>query len=132
MPSDLPAMIEPAKKNLALYRTRLRPLIRDADLYHLTLRPDGLAWDGLQYQHPVTGKGAVMLFKPASTANTRRFCIHGLDRAKTYALTFQDRPEQNARKTGAELMDDGFDVTIPGQHVSEIIWIEPAGSERRQ
>jgi len=73
-----------------------------------------------------------VVFKPASKTDVRRVVFRGLDRAATYALTFQDRPEQNVRKTGAELMDDGFDVTIPGQHVSEIIWIEPAGSERRQ
>lgn len=118
-------MIEPAKQNLTLYKTRLRPLIREADLYHIALPPDGVDWDGLQYQHPVSGQGAVLLFKPNSQADTRRFFLRGLDRGKTYTLTFQDRPEQNLRRDGAALMDDGFDVTMPGQEVSEIVWIEP-------
>jgi len=74
------------------------------------------------------GKGAAFVFKSASKADTRWFVLRGLDRAKTCFLTFQDRPEQNARKTGAELMDQGLDVTMARQHASEIIWIDgPAG-----
>jgi len=128
MPSDHPPFIEPMKQTTSLFKTRLRPLIREGDVYHPFLRPDGIDWDGIQYQHPAAGRGALVLFKPASKADARRIFLHGLDRAKSYALTFQDRPEQNARKTGAELMDDGFDVTMTGQFVSEIVWIEPAGS----
>ena len=124
MPSDYPAMIEPAKQNFALYKTRLRPLIREGNLYHISLRPDGVDWDGLQYHDPVKGTGAVMLFKPNNKVDTRRIVLKGLDRNKTYALAFQDRPDQNTRKSGAELMDVGFDVTMPGQNVSEIVWVE--------
>ena len=126
MPSDYPAMIKPAKQNFALYKTRLRPLIREGNLYHISLRPDGVDWDGIQYHDPVKGTGAVMLFKPNSKVDTRRIVLKGLDRNKTYALTCQDRPEQNVRKIGGALMDQGFDVTMTGQNVSEIVWIEEA------
>ncbi|MBM4027107.1 MAG: hypothetical protein FJ280_17135 [Planctomycetes bacterium] len=128
MPSECPVLIEPMRNNVALFKNRLRPLMRSGDLYHLTLRPDGVNWDGIQYQDPVTGKGAVMLFKPNSKVDTRRIFLKKLARTKTYALSFQDRPEQNLRKTGAELMDDGFDVTMTGELVSEIIWIEESDS----
>ena len=124
MPSDDPPSIEPLKTNIALYKTRLRPLIREGNLYHISLRPDGVDWDGLQYHDPARGTGAVMLFKPNNKVDTRRIVLKGLDRTRTYALTFQDRPEQNARKIGADLMDHGFDVTMTGQNVSEIVWVE--------
>ena len=124
MPSDYPAMIEPAKQNFALYKTRLRPLIREGNLYHISLRPDGVDWDGIQYHDPAKGTGAVMLFKPNNKVDTRRIVLKGLDRNKTYALAFQDRPDQNTRKSGADLMDQGFDVTLTGQNVSEIVWVE--------
>jgi len=61
-----------------------------------------------------------------SKADRSRFFLHGLARTKSYALTFQDRPEQNTRKTGADLMDQGFDLTMTGQNVSEIVWVEQA------
>ena len=126
MPSDHPPIIEPMKQTVALYKSRLRGLIREGDVYHLFLRPDGVDWDGIQYQDPATGHGAVLIFKPANKINVRRVVLRGLDPRKTYSLTFQDRPEQNTRKGGAELMDEGFDVTLKGQNVSEIVWIDGA------
>ena len=124
MPSDLPSCIPMLRENIGLYKTRLRPLIREANLYHIFLLPDSVDWDGIQYHDPVKGTGAIMLFKPNNTVDTRRIVLKGLDRNKPYALTFQDRPEQNTRKTGADLMDQGFDVTMTGQNVSEIVWVE--------
>ena len=38
-----------AKAEFALYKRKLRPLIRDADLYHVSARPDGVHWDGVEY-----------------------------------------------------------------------------------
>ena len=55
---------------------------------------------------------AVMLFKPGKSPDTRTIPFRGLDRAQTYTLTFQDRPEQNVRLTGGQLMDNGLTVTI--------------------
>jgi len=124
MPSDLPSCIPMLRENIGLYKTRLRPLIREANLYHIFLLPDGVDWDGIQYHDPVKGTGAIMLFKPNNKVDTRRIVLKGLDRNKPYALTFQDRPEQNTRQTGADLMDQGFDVTMTGQNVSEIVWVE--------
>ena len=124
IPSDHPPIIEVAKESISLYKTRIRPLIREGNLYHLFPRPDGVDWDGVQFHDPTKGKGAVLLFKPNNKVDTRRIVLKGLDRTKTYALAFQDRPDQNTRKSGADLMDQGFDVTMTGQDVSEIVWVE--------
>jgi hypothetical protein len=126
MPSDYPPIIEPLTQAIRLYKSKLRGLIREGDVYHLFLRPDGIDWDGIQYQHPTSGHGAVVIFKPASKADVRRVVLRGLDPMKSYKLTFQDRPEQTTRKSSAELMDKGFDVTLKGQNVSEIVWIDGA------
>jgi hypothetical protein len=126
MPSDLPSCIPMLRENIGLYKTRMRPLIRDGNLYHVFPPPDGIDWDGIQYHDPERGSGAVMLFKPNNQVDTRRIVLKGLGRNRTYALTFQDRPEQNLRKTGADLMDHGFDVTMAGQNASEIVWVEEA------
>lgn len=46
----------------------------------------------------------------------------GLDPAKTYKLTFEDRTEQNTTASGSELMEKGLAVMIKSVG-SEIIWI---------
>ena len=45
------------------YKTRIRPMIRNADLYHILPRPDGKNWDGIQYFDSTTRKGVLYLFK---------------------------------------------------------------------
>ncbi|MDG0810038.1 alpha-galactosidase [Cohnella rhizosphaerae] len=41
-----------AEKYYGMFRDRLRPLVRNADLYHILPRPDGIHWDGVQYFDP--------------------------------------------------------------------------------
>jgi hypothetical protein len=128
LPSDMPSRIQPMMDNLTLYTTRLRPLVREADLYHILPRPDGTSWDGIEYYNPANVSGAVMLFKPTTSPDTRTIPIKGLDRAQTYAVTFQDRPAQNVSLTGAQLMDNGLSVTLTGTNQSEIIWLKGDGA----
>jgi hypothetical protein len=37
-----------AREAIALYQSRLRPLLREADLYHVSSRPDGVHWGGIE------------------------------------------------------------------------------------
>ena len=117
-----------------LFRDKIRPLIRDANLYHILPRPDEVHWDGLEYFNPDTEndiKGAVFLFKPTGTEGpVKTVKLQGLDPNEYYRLEFEDRAEQNTVKTGAQLME-GLNVTISQTRGSEIIWIgegkRPAG-----
>ena len=110
-----------------LYKTKLRPLIRDGSLYHILPRPDGVHWDGVQYANADAAgeiKGAAFLFKPSPDAgDTTHICLQGLDPDAEYLLVFEDRPEQNRTVTGKELMETGIDVSIAESVGSEIIWI---------
>jgi alpha-galactosidase len=38
-----------AKQEFQLYKTKLRTFVRDGELYHVSPRPDGVHWDGVQY-----------------------------------------------------------------------------------
>ena len=51
------------KDAINTYKTRLRPLIRTANIYHIFSRPDDKVWDGIEYYDPVSRKGAVV-FRP--------------------------------------------------------------------
>ena len=74
-----------------LYKTRLRPLIRTADLYHISPRPNGVDWDGLEYFSPGSGQGVVYAFR-GSTPNEAEhvFQLKGLRTEVTYHLHFAD------------------------------------------
>ena len=113
----------------SMFSEKIRPLVRNGNLYHILPRPDGVNWDGIMYSDKDSEneiKGAVFLFKPSTDAeDTKNVVLKGLDENTLYNLTFQDRPEQNVTATGAELMSNGVNVNI--EYVgSEIIWITEA------
>ncbi len=113
-----------------LYNTVMKPLIRYGDLYHILPRPDGVHWDGLEYIDADSEnviKGLVMLWKPTDKEGSEKTVyLRGLEGDTLYQLTFEDRPEQNCQKTGADLMENGLTVVIEGDSGSEMIWISEA------
>jgi hypothetical protein len=115
------------RQHIALYRTRQRPILRGADVYHILPMADGVNWDGLEYFNTAINKGSVFLFKPSAKAvdgDSKVVKLKGLARNQQYNLTFQDRTALNCVMTGQKLMDVGIAVTaMTGDNASEIIWI---------
>jgi len=111
------------KAAVATYKQNIRPLVRNADLYHILPRPDGKNWDGIQYYDTATKKGVVYLFKPSAVAETITLKLRGLDAAASYRVTFEDGSNPEVSKTGEELAN-GLAVTLKGAPVSELVWIE--------
>lgn len=112
-----------------MYSEKIRPLVRDGELYHILPRPDGQNWDGMMYADPDSAnaiKGLVFLFKPSTyVPETKNVVLKGLNPNIQYQLTFEDHPELNCVVSGAELMSKGIDATI--QYIgSELIWITEA------
>ena len=116
------------QQHISLYKTRQRPILRGADVYHILPMADGINWDGLEYFNTELKKGSVFLFKPSHNAvdgDAKVIKLRGLDPDTLYALTLQDRTALNCIMTGAQLMKDGIAVTgMTGDNASEIIWIE--------
>ncbi len=117
------------KEYATIYKEKVKPLVREAELYHILPRPDGTNWDGIMYADPDSEneiKGVVFLFKPsAEVSDTYNVVFDGLYEDTVYQLTFEDRPEQNCTATGADLMTNGLDVEI--KYIgSEMIWITEA------
>jgi Melibiase len=114
-----------AKEELQLYRSQLRPLIRDANLYHICERPDGVRWDGMEYFDPRTRRGAVYAFRGSTGADTEHtFVLRGLNRASRYQLRFHDHSASDRIVQGRELMGGGLRVRLPLPNSSEIIFLE--------
>ena len=119
-----------AKQELELYKSQLRPLIRDADIYHISERPDGIHWDGLEYFDPHTRRGVVYAFR-GSTANEsdHTFTLRGLNQGLRYRLRFHDHSALDRIVKGGRLMDVGLNIHLPLANSSEIVLIEELHAE---
>jgi len=114
-----------AKKEIALYKTELRPLIREADLYHVSERPDGSHWDGIEYWDSDRERGVVYAFHgTVESEKTHSFPLKGLEPSKRYRLRFYDHSAPDRTLIGRELMGLGLKVRLPIPNSSELIFIE--------
>jgi hypothetical protein len=113
-----------AHAQFALYRTALRPLIRDADLYHVSERPDGVHWDGIEYFSPARRRGVLYAFRGSAPGEpVHRFRLAGLAAGKRYALHFQDSGMRRVL-TGRALAQRGVPVSLPVPLSSELVFFE--------
>ena len=118
-----------ARGAFALYKEQLRPLIRDANLYHVSPRPDGEHWDGMEYWDPTRGKGVVFAFR-GSTQDERehRFVLAGLQSDALYRLHFEDSTSPDVEATGSKLMGSGLIVSLDRPLSSELVFLEVSSS----
>jgi alpha-galactosidase len=116
---------EAARRAIALYKNKLRPLIRDGDLYHVSERPDGVHWDGMEYWDPVQKRGVLFAFRGSIAEETEHsFRLKGLNTAAKYRLHFEDRSKPDTEATGAMLMNSGLAVRLAEPYSSELVFLE--------
>ncbi|HWX34291.1 MAG TPA: glycoside hydrolase family 36 protein [Steroidobacteraceae bacterium] len=115
-----------AQVQFALYRSALRPLLREADVYHVAERPDGVRWDGIEYYSARLRRGVLYAFRgTAPDQATHRFRLLGLKPESRYRLKFQDQgAAANLGLTGRMLMREGVEVTLGLPLSSELIFLE--------
>ncbi len=119
-----PEQHQAARRALSLYKTQLRPLIRDAELYHISVRPDGIHWDGIEYWDSSRRRGVIFAFRGSSTDEPRhRFLLAGLSPGKSYRLHFEDGSSKDATANGQQLMQKGLPVVLPQPLTSELIFL---------
>ena len=111
------------KKAVATYKTKIRPLVRNADLYHIFPRPDGKHWDGIEYYEPAAKKGVVYLFKTVAGTDTVQVKLRGLRPDGRYRVSFEDGSNPAGERSGRELAG-GIGVTLRGELASELMFFE--------
>jgi alpha-galactosidase len=117
-----------AKEEVELYKKELRGLIRDADLYHISARPDGIHWDGLEYWDSQRKRGVVYAFRgKTEEERAHSFSLQGLQPEKRYRLRFHDHSAADRVVKGRELMHDGLRVRLAIANSSELIFLEEIG-----
>lgn len=124
-----PEQHDAARRAFSLYKEQLRPLIRDARLYHVSERPDGVHWDGMEYWDPLRRKGVVFAFR-GSVADQpeHRFVLAGLEAQKQYRLHYVDGSSQDFESKGADLMTRGLPVHLVQPLTSELVFMEEAAA----
>ncbi len=120
-----------ARAEFAQYKAKLRPLIRDAELFHVSPRPDGVHWDGVEYWDSARGLGVVFAFRGTASGEARHsFKLAGLDPAKRYRLHFEDGSAADRVETGRALMDAGLAVDLTQPLSSELVFIDDGAAVR--
>ena len=114
--------LDQIKRVFHLYNTRQRAILRGADVYRILPPPANGRWFGLQYYNTFINKGSVLLWQNGGPAS-QVVKIKGLDRNKTYSVTFEDAKDKSGEMTGTQLMDKGLDVPM-GPNASEIVWLD--------
>lgn len=117
---------ETAKQEIALYKNELRPLIRDADLYHVSERPDGVHWDGIEYWDSIRGRGVLYAFRGSGSEEVHLFPLQGLQPQTSYSLRFHDNSSSDFKVKGKELIKRGLKVKLAWPNSSELVFIETA------
>jgi alpha-galactosidase len=111
-----------ARQAIRFYKTNLRPLIRQAELFHISPRPDGVHWDGMEYWDPAQHRGIVFAFRGSGNDESEhRFVLAGLDPQQHYHLHFEDGSSPDTELTGQRLMSTGLAVLLPRPLSSELI-----------
>ena len=114
-----------AKDEVRLYKERLRELIRDADVYHVAPRPDGVHWDGTELFDPSHGKGVIYAFRGSGTSQEEHtYQLRGLEPNKKYRLLFHDHSAPDRLVTGRDLTTRGVTVRLVSPNSSELVFIE--------
>ncbi len=114
-----------AKAEFTLYKQRLRPLIRDADLYHISPRPDGVHWDGVEYFDAKRGSGVLYAFRGSTASEVQHlFPVQGVLPGHTYRLHFADRSAPDRSISGTELLERGLSVVLPLPLSSELVFLD--------
>ena len=111
-----------AKEEIRLYKSELRPLIREADLYHVSERPNGVNWDGMEYFDSSTQRGALYAFRGSTQAQfSHTFVLRGLTADVSYHLHFQDHSGPDQVVSGKRLIERGVTVSLAYPNSSEIV-----------
>jgi alpha-galactosidase len=114
-----------AKEEFRIYKTELRGFIRDAELYHISERPDGAHWDGIEYFDPKRKAGVVYAFRgTVENESSHTFVLKGLRPEGMYRLHFQDGSAPDRTMTGKELCSAGVAVKLAVANSSELVFLD--------
>jgi alpha-galactosidase len=118
------------KRATDIYKSWVRPILPDAKVHHILPRPDGYHWDGMFYWSPSLKKGTLYIFRPNSDEKSRIITLKGLDAKTRYSIRSEDHTTSEGTYTGAQLMEAGLKIALPGKYTSDLIYVEQVHESR--
>ncbi len=118
-----PAQQATAQRQFNIYKKTLRPLIQEADLYHVSERPDVRRWDGIEYYDTQSSRGVLFAFRGTTPETLHRFPLKGLDLRARYRLVYEDGSSPSVVMTGRELAETGVLVSLSDSESSELVHV---------
>lgn len=115
------------KQAVKVYKSWIRPILKDCKVHHILPRPDGKNWDGMFYWSAGLKKGTVYIFRPKSDTARQTVKLRGLSPLRGYRVWSQDGSIQSEMTTGSILMNNGLEIALPGYFTSDIIFVEELG-----
>ena len=76
------------------------------------------------YWSPSLTRGTLYIFRPNSDTVTQRIPLKGLAPTTKYQVRAEDHSTAESTYTGAELMNDGLLIHLPGKYTSDLIYLE--------
>jgi alpha-galactosidase len=120
-----PELKKRAAENVALYK-RLRPLISNSDIYHLTPPPEAgnnpKGWMALQYSSEDRTQSVLMAYRLGHSECRRNFRLRGLDPKRNYRIVEEGR--KRGTYTGQQLSTEGLAVELDSEWRSAVIELE--------
>jgi alpha-galactosidase len=110
-----------ARRQFALYKEWLRPLIAHGNLYHAGPRPDGIRWDGVEYTDESGSLVALIAFRGTTGETRHTFALRGLDPASSYVIAEEDGGAPPRVAPGRVLLHDGLTVGLAEPGASQIV-----------
>ena len=101
-------------------------MLRDVKVHHILPRPDNYHWDGMFYWSPSLKRGTVYIFRPNNDEQMKRVRLKGLVAAQRYQVRSEDGSVEEGLHSGAELMNAGLRIKLPGKYTSDLIYLETA------
>jgi hypothetical protein len=119
-----------ARRHIALYK-RLRPLLLDADVYHVLPQADGRRWDGLEYYDRGRREGVLFVYRPNSRESRRRIRLEGVDDG-AYHVRVEGEPA-SVEVNGRALREKGVEVALPERNSAALVYVSrelPSGASQ--
>jgi len=120
-----------ARRHAEIYKTWIRPMLKDVKVHHILPRPDGKHWDGMFYWSAGLNRGTLYIFRPDSEEARQTVRLKGLEAEHEYELTSEDKSIADARVRGSRLMNEGIAITLPAPYTSDLIYVRLDGKDVR-
>jgi hypothetical protein len=111
-----------ARRQFGIYKRVLRPLINAANVYHVSARPDGVGWDGIEYADAARSHGVLFAFRGTTPERQHTFRLRGLAPGARYTVTSEDGGVPARVVSGRELMQGGLVLSLDEPGSSDLVY----------